>query len=388
MSTQHVSTTDGSGCGFGHDASGSSIERLEARLVDVPLGAARGGSGATRLQVVHVTLTTSGGATGSGFTYALGAGAEGVLSLLQAVHAPAVTSLSVWDWDAAWYELRASTHRLGDGVCMLATSAVDIAMWDLRARLAGVPLATLLGSQHTLVPIYGSGRATHGMSDEELVVGARQYLSEGYRAVKLRAGALPLHRDVARVSAVREAVGPEVTLMVDCNERLTATDAQWLSRRLAELDVRWLEEPLPSSDVDGYRALADRSAVPLAHGEHLQGMAAFTPFMASRCIAVAQPDAPITGGVSEFMRVATLAEAHGVEIAPHFLPELHVHLAAASVNATWVEHFPLIDVLLGEVLQPVDGHVAVPDRPGHGMIWNTEALRDLTTAHFDTGVLS
>jgi L-alanine-DL-glutamate epimerase-like enolase superfamily enzyme len=388
MSTQHVSTADGSGSGSRRDVSGASVERLEARLVDVPLGAARGGSGATRLQVVHVTLTTSGGATGTGFTYALGTGAEGVLALLQAVHAPRVTSLSLWDWDAAWYELRRSTSRLGDGVCLLATSAVDIAVWDLRARLAGVPLATLLGAQHASVPIYGSGRATHAMSDEELVAGTQQYLSEGYRAVKLRAGALPLHRDVARVSAVRAAVGPDVALMVDCNERLTAAGAQWLSRRLAELDVRWLEEPLPSADVNGYRRLADRGALPLAHGEHLQGMAAFTPFMAAGSIAVAQPDAPITGGVSEFMRVATLAQAHGVEIAPHFLPELHVHLAAASVNATWVEHFPLLDPLLGEVLKPVDGQVAVPGRPGHGMIWNTEALRDLTTAHFDTGVLS
>lgn len=385
MSTKLASSTTGSGSQhLPGDGRGVAVDRVRAALVELPLGAARGGSGATLLQLVHVTLTAADGAEGTGFTYSLGAGAEAVMAMLKAVHVPAVRGLPLHHWDRTWYALRERTHRLGRGVTQLATSALDIAVWDLRARRAGEPLHRLLGSQRDEVPIYGSGRATHAMSIPELVDGALRYQDEGYRAIKLRAGFHPPSEDVRRVAAVRDAVGADVAIMVDCNERLELGTAQWLAHRLDDLHVLWVEEPFPAVDVAAHRALAARSPIPLAVGEHLQGLGEFLPYADPTVAGVVQPDAPITGGVSEFMRIAALAEANGVAVSPHFLPELHVHLAAAVRAATWVEHFPLIDDLLGEVLTPSDGRVAVPDRPGHGIVWDDAALRHHTRHLLDT----
>ncbi|MEU8800999.1 mandelate racemase/muconate lactonizing enzyme family protein [Spirillospora sp. NPDC048819] len=356
------------------------IDNVAARLVIVPLGAARGGSGATRLQVLHVTVRDVDGRTGTGFTYALTGGMEGARAIVDTLFGPRLAGLDPLDWDRVWHELWAATHRVGRGVALPALSALDIAVWDLRAQAAGLPLFRLLGAQRASVPVYGSGRATHQMSDDELVAGALAYVEEGYRAVKLRAGALGIERDVRRVAAVRDAVGPDVQLMVDCNERLDLAEAQRLAHRLNELDVAWLEEPLPSDDVAGHALLAARSPIPIAAGEHLQGRFEFKQYLDRGAAAILMPDAPLTGGVSEWLRIATLAEAASVPVTPHFLPELHVQLAAAAKPATFVEHFPLLDDLLTETLA-VSGGVAVPpDRPGHGLAWDPDALDRYTSA--------
>jgi L-alanine-DL-glutamate epimerase-like enolase superfamily enzyme len=198
--------------------------------------------------------------------------------------------------------------------------------------------------------------------------------------VKLRAGVRPPAEDVARIAAVRAAVGDEIGIMVDANERLDLATAQWMAPRLADLGVVWFEEPVPSRHSDAYRKLADGSAPPLAVGEHVLGLAGFTEFTASA--PVWMPDVPLTGGVSEFRRIDALAEAHGVSISPHFLPELHVHLVAVGRATTWLEHFPLLDDLLAETLMIKDGVAAPPERPGHGLVWDTDkvAARTVGTA--------
>lgn len=348
------------------------IAHGEVRLVDVPLGAARGGSGATQLQLVVVTLVDSDGATGSGYTYTLGPGMASTAALLEELHLPAVVGADLESWDRTWYRMREATHRLGTGVTLLATSAVDIAMWDLRAVRADVPLFRFLGAQRDEVPVYGSGRATHAMSTEELVAGALSYVEEGYPAVKLRVGAREPADDVARITAVRSAVGDAVGIMVDANERLDLTTAQWIAPRLTELGVCWFEEPLPARHVEAHRVLASGATPPLAVGEHVLGLSAFTDFVGTA--SVWMPDIPLAGGVSEFRRIDALAEAHGATISPHFLPELHVHLVAAGRSATWLEHFPLLDDLLTETLDISGGKATPPTRAGHGLLWDEDRL--------------
>ncbi len=173
---------------------------------------------------------------------------------------------------------------------------------------------------------------------------------------------------------MREAAGPSVRLMVDCNERLDFATALWFGRRLEELDVFWLEEPLVADDVDGHARLASQLHLPIAAGEHLMGRFEFARYIGQRAASVLQPDAPLMGGVSEWMRVATLAEASNLSVSPHFLPELHVHLAAAAKACSYVEHFPLIDDLLVETLPSSGGMVTPPNRSGHGIAWDEEAL--------------
>lgn len=358
----------------------TSIAALDARLLRVPLGAGRGGSGATQLDVVLVTLTDSDGRAGTGFTYALTGGAEAALTMIEATYRAQVVGVDLLDWERTWERLRSLTHRIGRGVSLPALSAIDIAVWDLRALAAGLPLHRLLGSQRDAIPAYGSGRATNAMSVEELIAGTEAYLAEGYRAVKLRAGTRPVEEEALRMAAVREAVGPEVRLMVDCNERLDYASALAFGRRLAELGFHWYEEPLPAHDVAGHARLAAQLDVAIAGGEHLQGRSAFAEYLRSGAASVLQPDAPLAGGVTEVMRIAATADALGATVSPHFLPELHIHVCLAAASCSYVEHFPLLDDLLAETLVPSDGLMRATDRPGHGIAWDAAALERFEVA--------
>jgi L-alanine-DL-glutamate epimerase-like enolase superfamily enzyme len=353
----------------------TSITGLDTMLVRVPLDATWAAHGITELEVVHVTIRDGDGATGTGFTFSLSGGAAAMATLVADVIGDATIGSPLERWDRLWYELWARTHRLGRGVAVPALSAVDIAVWDLRARRAGVPLYRLLGAQRDQVPVYRSLGGMPAMSTQQVVETATSYVAEGFDAIKLFCGARRLEEEVTRVAAVREAVGAGVRIMVDCNERLDQPDALWFGRRLAEHDMYWLEEPLVSDDIAGHVRLADRLDVPIAAGEHLIGRFEFVEYLRHGAAAVVQPDTPLMGGISECMRVATLVEAHGAALCPHFLPELHVHVVAATKAGKYVEYFPLIGDLLEEPLLVSGGTTQPPDRPGHGMVWAAEELR-------------
>lgn len=350
------------------------IGGLDAILVRLPLGDAWAAHGVTELEVVHVTVADDEGEAGTGFTFSLSGGAAAMHALVGGLLRELVVGTELERWDRLWHDLWDRTHRLGRGVAVPALSAVDIAVWDLRARRAGLPLYRLLGAYRDEVPAYASLAGMHRMDVEELVDTAASYVARGFDAIKLFCGVRRPEEDVERVAAVREAVGSGVRVMVDCNERLDQPTALWFGRHLAELDVYWLEEPLVSDDVAGHARLADRLGVPIAAGEHLLGRFEFVEYLRHGAAAVVQPDTPLMGGISECLRVAVLAEAHGAALCPHFLPELHVHLVAATRAGRYVEHFPMIDGLVEETLQVSGGVMRPPDRPGHGILWSAAAL--------------
>ncbi len=347
---------------------------VEPRWARIPLGAGRGGSGATAVDLLHVTVRSDDGAVGTGFTYALTGGAEAVHALLGGLVNDLVVGVQIEEWPQVWKLVSDRTHRLGRGIALAALSAVDIAVWDLRAHRAQLPLYRFIGAHRDRVPIYGSGRATHQMDVDELIAGQRQYLDEGYDAVKLRIGARGAAEDLDRLRAVRAALGENVRIMVDANERLDLPTAMWLQAGLQDLGVFWLEEPLTSDDIAGHAQLASRGGPAIAVGEHLHGRFEFANYLRAGAATVLQPDVPLTGGITEWLRISAIAEVFGAVLAPHFLPELHVHLAAAVPNCPYIEHFPLIDDVLLETLTISHGTAAPPQRPGHGMRWNDDAL--------------
>lgn len=350
------------------------IIAAETDLIRLPLGQGRGGSGSTEVDVVFVHIRTDEETEGTGFTYSLSRGGESVAALLRHDLLPRVKGRDLSGWERIWDEWFQWTRRLGPGIPLLALSAVDIAVWDARARTANMPLHRLLGATRDQIEVYGSGRSTHFMSTEEMVAGSVSYVEEGYRAIKLRVGAKPPEEDVARVGAVRAAVGDHIRLMVDCNERLDLATALWLGARLEDLGVFWMEEPLPSHYVQGYRRLAGQLSLSIAVGEHLHGRYAFRDFIDAEAAGMLMPDAPIVGGITEWMRIAQLAETFGIPVTPHFLPELHIHVGLAAPNCREIEHFPLIDALLLETLAAEDGKMRAPNRAGHGMRFDPEAL--------------
>lgn len=351
------------------------IKSIKTIYSKIPLGAGRGGSGATEAEFILVELSTAEGITGTGFTFALTGGGSSVKKYIDDTLKPFLLNKKLLDWDRHWHVLWDKHQRMGNGNGLLGLSALDIAIWDIRSKQQGLPLYELLGKQRDAMPIYGSGRATHGMSTEQLVEGALSYVAEGYQAIKLRAGSLGLREDLRRIRAVREAVGNDIDMMIDCNERLTYPDAVKLGRHLEDLDIYWLEEPLPAGDIEGHRRLAAQIKIPLAVGEHLHGRFDYVNYIKPNAATIYMPDVPLVGGISEWIRISHITEGFGCVLTPHFLPEFHIQVGLATKNCISIEHFPLIDEILEETLTIKNGLAYPPNRPGHGMLWNKEKIK-------------
>jgi L-alanine-DL-glutamate epimerase-like enolase superfamily enzyme len=326
-------------------------------------------------ELIGVTLEDDASERGTGWTFTSDyGGGEAVKALLDTLLTPRLRGRSVVDTDAINEDLFHVTHRLGHGIASLAIAAIDVALWDLRARLAGVSLARALGQVRDRVPAYGSGKASPTLPTDELVELSASYVRSGFHALKIRIGRNPAG-DVERLRRVRDAVGPDVRIMCDANERLDLPTALWLGRRLVDAGIYWLEEPLLSQDLEGYRRLRAALPIPLALGEHVYSRREFIPYMANDAIDIVQPDVCMIGGFSEAMKLGRVAESHGLALAPHFMTELHVHLAAALPRATYVEYYPFMDDLLEEHLVVEDGQVLVPQGPGHGVRFTDDAWK-------------
>jgi L-alanine-DL-glutamate epimerase-like enolase superfamily enzyme len=274
-----------------------------------------------------------------------------------------------------WRALLFKTHATWPGaVVSLALAAIDTALWDLRCRRAGLPLYLLAGGAQERVPVYTTEGGWLQLAAEELVEGALEAKERGLRGVKLKIGKPGVAEDTARVAAVRAAVGPAFELMVDANQGLTFDGALRRARAMAGLDLAWIEEPLPADDVDGHARLAAAGGVPLAVGESLYSPGGFRDYLVRGACSVVQVDVARIGGVTPWLKVAHLAEAFGLPVAPHFLMELHVSLAAAVPNGRWVEHIPQLDEVALNGVTIHEGCAVPPEEPGLGIEWNWPAI--------------
>lgn len=326
-------------------------------------------------ELIGVTVHDDSGETGIGWTFTSDyGGGEAVKSLLDTVLVKRVIGRDPMEVETLNDELWQFTHRLGHGITSMAIAAIDIAIWDLRARRHGISLAKELGQVRDTVPAYGSGKASPSLPLNELVELSAGYVASGFQAIKLRVGRQP-ELDDQRVGAVREAVGPAVRIMCDANERLDLPTALRLGRKLAEHDIYWLEEPLLTQDLESYRRLRAALPMAIAMGEHIFSARDFLPYIASGAIDVVQPDMCLMGGVTQAMRVGRIADAHGLALAPHFMTDLHVHLAAALPRATYVEYYPFMDDLLSVGLAVRNGEVVVPSGPGHGVSFTRDSWK-------------
>ena len=342
--------------------------RAEAELWRYPLAGPTGGSGITAVDVIVVSLEDSLGGTGLGFSYVLGGGGAVVKAAADDLLSRFVAGGNRVPPEILWRRLAASLNRMGRGIGYVAIAAIDVAAWDLHARASGVPLYRALGGTARTVPVYGSGGFRPDQEPDAAADRALAHAARGCTAIKLRLAGN--RADVARMRAVADALPDGVDLMVDANERCDLARALWLAERCGELGALWLEEPLPADALEGYAALAARSPVPIATGEHLQGIVETKPYFASRACAVLQPDLAMMGGISECLRAARIAEYHDVAVSPHFLPALFVHLACAAPNLRWLEDFPLLEPLFDSPLEMDENGAMTPgDAPGHGLAW-------------------
>jgi L-alanine-DL-glutamate epimerase-like enolase superfamily enzyme len=346
----------------------SRFETAEATLLRYKLDKPVGGSGVSAVEIVLAELTDSDGASGLGFTYIIGGiGGTIVLEAARCQLQRHVLHQPVLPPPVLWRSITAGFNRTGYGPNMVALAAIDVAAWDLEAKRRGVSLGVAMGGGPRPVPVYGSGGFTANQTPEEAAQTAASHMGRGLRGVKPRVAGRSA--DLRVMAAVRDVLEPHVDLMLDANEKCDRVSAQWLLAAARDHGALFVEEPLRAEDVEGYRALAQSGGAAMAAGEHLQGRAAFLPFIAERLVGLIQPDLAMAGGLTPALEIASLAEALGVSVAPHFLPGLFVHLAAARPAVTWLEEFPLIEPLFeGWPETGPEGTLEPGGDPGHGLL--------------------
>ncbi len=263
------------------------------------------------------------------------------------------------------------------GIVRMALSAIDVALWDAVAISAGVPLATLLGARPRAIPAdnsSGLGLMPAAAAADE----AEKLLRGGFRSVKLRLGHATLEEDLAVARAVRGRLPPEVQLPVDYNQALTVAEAVRRGRALEAEGISWLEEPTRHDDYAGNAAIAAALAVPVQIGENFNGPEAMVEAIEARACDHVMPDVARIGGVTGWMQAAGIAAAHRLEMSSHLHPEISVHLLAATPTCHWLEYVDWAAAVLEEPLRIIDGQAVVPDRPGVGIAWRTDALKALS----------
>ncbi len=339
----------------------------------------------TEVVFLFAEITTAQGYEGLGFSYSKRAGGPA-----QYAHAREVAENLLGedpsDIAKVYDKLLWAGASVGrSGVATQALAAIDIALWDLKAKRAGLPLAKLLGSYRDSVRTYDTSGGFLHASIEEITERATASLAAGIAGIKIKVGLPDTAEDLRRVRAVREHLGPDVPLMVDANQQWNRSTALRMGRALEEFNLTWIEEPLDAYDSAGHAALAAALDTPIATGEMLASVAEHEQLIAAKSCDILQPDAPRVGGITQFLRLCTLAHSAGLDLAPHFAMEIHVHLAAAYPHEPWVEHFDWLDPLFNERLEIEGGRMLVPHRPGLGFslseqarAWTTDSV-ELTT---------
>jgi len=347
------------------------IDMCSHELLRYRLAKPVGGSGVASADVLVTRVTLAGGCVGLGFSYVLSGTGAPLLAAARALSAR-LDGMQMYHPAATWRALNDTLNRSRKGPNYLALAALDMALWDAYARARGEPLGVAMGGAPRSVPVYGSGGYFAGQGPKEAAEVTRMHVAAGLRGVKPRVDG---SRKAASVlQAVRDAVPMHIELMCDANEKCSAVQARRLLAAAQEADYLFVEEPLPASDLAGYRTLARSFPYMVATGEHLQGADECLPFVSAALCSVIQPDLALIGGLTPALDAARLAAAFGISVAPHFLPGLFIHLAWACPNVSWLEDFPLLEPLFEGWPAMRDGCMAGNSQPGHGLSLASGAL--------------
>jgi L-alanine-DL-glutamate epimerase-like enolase superfamily enzyme len=356
------------------------ITSAKAFLVDVPVETTRTDAVQAFLkqETLFVELVTDDGASGLGYSYTIGTGGTAVLALLRDYLLPRLVGQDATMVEAVWRDLFFATRATAVGaITSLALAAVDTALWDRRAQAAGLPLAVLAGGAKDRIPLYDTEVGWLHLPIEEVAAGAKDAVSRGLHGVKVKIGKPSADEDAERLLAVRAAIGPDKALMVDANQSMTSAEAIRRSPALERAGVLWFEEPLPADDVSGHERLARATHIPVAVGESMYSIGQFAEYLARGAAGIVQADVARVGGVTPWLKIAHLAEAHNVQVAPHFLMELHVSLCGAVPNSLFLEYIPQLRAITRTELRVEDGCALMPQVPGLGIDWDRDAMDDM-----------
>ena len=362
-------------------ASGDAIASVTLSLAFLPLAApvsdAKVLTGRqrplTEVAFLFAEIRAESGHEGVGYSYAKRAGGPGQYAHAREI-APELIGEDPSDIQRLWTKLVWAGASVGrSGLATQAIAAIDIALWDLKAKRAGLPLAKLLGAHRDSVACYNTSGGFLSTPVEQVVENARAWVRRGIGGIKVKVGQPDSRLDLDRVERVRAELGDQFPVMVDANQQWNRETAARMGRDLEQYRLTWIEEPLDAYDAEGHADLARDLATPVATGEMLTSVAEHRELIQRRSADFLQPDAPRVGGITPFLTIAALAQDARIRIAPHFAMEIHLHLAAAYATDPWVEHFEWLEPLFNERLEIRDGRMLVPGRPGLGFSLSDQA---------------
>jgi L-alanine-DL-glutamate epimerase-like enolase superfamily enzyme len=312
----------------------------------------------TEIAFIFAEIRSRDGHDGVGFGYSKRAGGPGMYAHAKEI-APQLIGEDPNDIQRIWNKLIWAGASMGrSGLTTQAIAPFDIALWDMKAKRAGLPLARLLGAHRDSVQCYNTSGGYLSMPLEQVIDNIDKSLANGIGGIKIKVGQPDSKVDLQRVQRVRKHLGDSFPMMVDANQ-------QW--------DLTWIEEPLDAYDIEGHAALAATLDTPVATGEMLTSFGEHAQLASAGACDFIQPDAPRVGGITPFLQIMNLADYKGIKLAPHFAMEIHLHLAAAYPREPWLEHFEWLEPMFNERLTLREGRMLVPDRPGLGFSLSEQA---------------
>ena len=360
------------------------VTATESFLLDIPIGSTIADSmqSVTHLEFAGVRLATDAGITGTGYTVTVGHGGAVIQTAIDTLFAGELIGRDPHDVREIWRDLYfGRSHWIGRaGATTMAQSAIDIALWDIRAKAAALPLWQLLGgARRQDIPIYNTHAGWLNYSVAELEAEAARLLDQGYRALKMKVGHDDAREDRRRVEAVRRRIGDDILLMVDANQKWDLMQAKHGAHLLEGFDLAWLEEPLHPDDIRSHRLLHESTSIPIALGEHVYTTHAFRDYIEQHAVDLIQVDVCRIGGITPWLEVAALANACNLRVCPHAgdLMQVHQHLVKAIPNHWLLEVIPIWE--RGPFVHQIelaDGLCRTPLAPG--------ASTDFTQHAFDS----
>lgn len=355
------------------------ITSVEVRQYSMPLPVVL--SDATHGDMTHFglitcQLETDTGHSGMGYTYTVGdIGSGAVHRLLTDDITPALMGEDPRRTEQLWERIFWRLHFIGrGGLASFATAAADVACWDTRARADDLPLWRVLGGHRDRVMAYAGGIDLYFTLDD-LIAQSRRFRAEGFHAIKMKLGRKKLSEDVERVAAMREELGADFPLLADANMGWRVDQAVRAAQALQPYRLFWIEEPTIPDDIAGHARIIREGGIPVATGENFHTLHEFTNFINAGAVSFPEPDAATLGGITPWMKVARLAEGNNLPVTSHGVHDIHVHLLAASPNASFLEvHGFGLEKYMREPLTFEDGEAIAPDRPGHGVEFDFDAL--------------
>ena len=275
-------------------------------------------------------------------------------------------------FDDMWKEMNPIGHQ---GYPIAALSAIDTACWDLIGKAANQPLHKIFGACREKVKTYASGGLWLSATVDELVKEAESFIDQGFRSMKLRLGSARIEDDIARVAAVREAIGPKIELLSDANQCLGVKHAIRLGRELEEYNIGWFEEPVSYQNLNGHAEVRMAVDIPIASGETAYTRFGMRDMLDASAVDILMPDLQRIGGLSEFRRTAAIASTYHVPVSSHIFTEQSICIAASEINCISVEHMPWFSSLFNEDIIINDGFIQVSDRPGIGFTFNQDVIK-------------